>query len=866
VIENYYPHPVDAYPETPCAPESLALHSDGELLPLPCSLDVERSNLDTDPLVRADAERRTVELSREIELLRSHINSLQSELGRAHADLERTRARSQALGLHVFAYETSTSWSITSPLRNLGHRFPAAARLTRRTAKAIWWTVTLQLGNRLQARRQVMLAEAQRRASETRTSARRKPITTVPIETKIRVVSAAEPVVSVIIPTFGHVDYTLRCLASISEHTPRAAIEVIVLDDAYPGSEVSSLWEKVDGIRLVRNPENRGFLLTCNAGAKLAKGDYLFFLNNDTELLPGAIDALAELLDANAEAGMAGSKLLYPDGRLQEAGGIIWNDASAWNWGRYQDPARPEFNYRREVDYISGAAIMVRRSVFMELGGFDPEFAPAYCEDSDLAFRIRALGLKVVYEPRSEVVHYEGVSHGTDTTDGVKAYQAANAALLRSRWQDILARDHYANGQSVLRARDRARHRTVILVVDHYVPEPDCDAGSRTIMGLLEGLLAANWVVKFWPQNRQYSSVYTSALEAMGIEVLDGRWPGDIAAWLDQNGDMLDHVLVSRPSVATDLLAPIMSRTSARLSFYGHDLHFARIGREAEVTGNDAIRSDAAEMELLERRLWRLFDTVIYPSEEEAAIVRAMEPQTNACAIVPYCFDQFRQRERAIGSHTILFVAGFAHLPNVDAAQFLVQEVLPLIHAELPDARVVLAGSHPSAAVRSLAGPGVEVTGWISDAQMARYYRDARVAAVPLRFGAGVKRKVVEALSEGLPLVTTPTGAQGLPGLDQIIPVHRSATDLARELLRLLRDDAAWMAQSRAQVQFAESKFSRAAMQTSLLRALGHLNRGSMERGCGDRVPIGGERLATSVNPVCSMKRPAAPPILQAEH
>ena len=711
-------------------------------------------------------------MSTEIRMLQNRTGQLQSELRRAHAELQQTRARLEALHLHIAAYETSTSWSMTGPIRNLGRRFPAAARLTRRTAKAIWWTVTLQIGRRLQARREFM-AETERRSLRTITAARPVPAATVPTDTKIRVASAAEPIVSVIIPTFGQVDYTLRCLASISVHAPRTAIEVIVMDDAYPGPEICRLREKVDGIRLVRNPQNRGFLLTCNAAARLAKGQYLFFLNNDTEVLPGAIDALADHLHENAEAGMVGSKLLYPDGRLQEAGGIIWNDASGWNWGRYQNPDRPEFSYRREVDYISGAAIMVRRSVFAELGGFDPEFSPAYYEDTDLAFRIRALGLKVVYEPRSVIVHHEGVSHGTDTESGIKAYQVANAARMRSRWQDVLARDHFANGQSVLRARDRARHRTVVLVVDHYVPEPDRDAGSRSIMDTLASLLAANWVVKFWPQNRLYSHVYTPVLETMGIEVLDERWPGDIAAWLDENGDMLDHVLVSRPSVAIDLLAPIMSRTSARLSLYGHDLHFARMRREAEVMGNNAIRRDADAMELLERRLWRLFDTVIYLSEEEAATVCAMEPQTNARAIVPYCFDQFCQRDRPARGHTILFVAGFAHAPNVDAAEFLVKAVLPLVHAELPDAKLVLAGSHPSAAVCSLAGPAVEVTGWISDAQMALYYGSSRVAVAPLRFGAGVKGKVVEALREGLPLVTTPTGIQGLPELNHIVPVPR---------------------------------------------------------------------------------------------
>jgi glycosyltransferase involved in cell wall biosynthesis len=242
--------------------------------------------------------------------------------------------------------------------------------------------------------------------------------------------------------------------------------------------------------------------------------------------------------------------------------------------------------------------------------------------------------------------------------------------------------------------------------------------------------------------------------------------------------------------------------------------------REAGLTGNAVVQRDAKAMELTERRLWRQFDTVMYPSEEEAATVRAMEPRANVQAIVPYCFDRFRERAAASGGSVILFVAGFAHLPNADAAEFLVTQVLSMVHAAVPEVKLVLAGSHPSAAVQRLAGPAVEVTGWVSEARLAQYYQEARVAVVPLRFGAGVKGKVVEALREGLPLVTTAIGAQGIPGLGDIVPVCDSPADMAGALVRLLLDDAAWVAQSRGQVRFAEERFSRAAMRTSFLAAL----------------------------------------------
>jgi GT2 family glycosyltransferase len=764
-------------------------------------------------------------------------------LARADVDqqtIDLLRAEAAAICVRLHAIEVSTTWRAGAPLRQFGRRFPTVAGSVRHVMRLCWWSITGKLLRRLRERREQIraakatlpvFAPAPAELCRPRLDGAPEPgaILSASVATgrpsasaqaTIRIPGFADPVVSVIMTTYGQAEATLRSLASISSNLPCVPIEVIVMDDAYPGVDVTRLADGVEGIKLLRNPENLGFLLSRNRAAAHALGEYLFFLNNDSEVCLGAIDALADVLDTRSDVGMVGPKLLYPDGRLQEAGGIVWSDASAWNWGRNDDPGRPEYNYRRDVDYISGAAIMLRRGIFNDLGGFDPEFAPAYYEDTDLAFRIRAQDLRVIYEPRSVVIHYEGAPHETDAATGGKAYQVRNAERMLNRWQDVLARDHFPNGVSLLRARDRARHRTTILIVDHYVPEPDRDAGSRTIMGVLVSLLDAGWVVKFWPQNRLHSEIYTPVLEDMGIEVLDNRWPGDIRAWLDQNGEDLDHVLVSRPSVAVDLLMHIVVRTPAKLSFYGHDLHFARLAREAAFTGDAGKAREAAAMEWFERRIWRQFDTVIYLSEDEAQTVRSMVPGINCHSVVPYCFESFEMREQVARSADILFVAGFAHPPNVHAAEFLVREVLPLVHAQMPEARLVLAGSHPSLAVRALAGDAVEVTGWVSDEKLALLYQASRVAVVPLQFGAGVKGKVVEALRFGLPLVTTTTGSQGLPGLDAVVPVFDDPAEIAREILALLRDDARWMAQAQAQVRYAEAHFSRGAMRESLLRAL----------------------------------------------
>ncbi|WP_333586290.1 glycoside hydrolase family 99-like domain-containing protein [Phenylobacterium sp.] len=268
-----------------------------------------------------------------------------------------------------------------------------------------------------------------------------------------------EPAVSIIIPAYNNLRYTLECLSALAGAGGLDQAEVIVVDDASE-DESPRVLAGVQGLRLICNTENLGFIRTCNRAAEAALGRVLVFLNNDVQVQGGWLAPLIDQLTDPA-VGAAAPKMLFPDGRLQEAGARINRDGSSEMIGLFEDPDQPRWNVARQVDYASGACLAVRRDDFNALGGFDTAFAPAYCEDADLCFRLRQRGLRIMYEPASVIVHHLSVTADAISATYKQRLATRNQQRFVERWGEAL--------EALNQVRTIAFH----LPQFHAVPEND---------------------------------------------------------------------------------------------------------------------------------------------------------------------------------------------------------------------------------------------------------------------------------------------------------------------------------------------------------------------------------------------------------
>jgi GT2 family glycosyltransferase/glycosyltransferase involved in cell wall biosynthesis len=627
----------------------------------------------------------------------------------------------------------------------------------------------------------------------------------------------AAPRASIVIPVFDQLRHTRRCLQALAAQAHGADFEVIVVDDG-SSDGTDAYCEAIPGLRYHRRASNGGFIAACNDGAALARGDFLVFLNNDTVPQPGWLDALLRTFDEVPGAGLVGAQLIFPNGRLQESGGVVFADGSGWNYGRGESPEDPRFAYLRDVDYASGAAIAIRRELFERLGGFDVRYAPAYYEDTDLAFAVREAGLRVLVQPAAKVVHDEGGTAGTDVRVGPKAAQVRNQQVFREHRAAQLAAQPAPGTIPSPALLHRGQRQ--ILVIDALTPQPDHDSGSLRLVNLMRLLREGGAHVVFMPANREHAGRYTDALQESGVECWYAPFAARAPAWLREHGRRFDTVVVCRHYVLREFLPLIRKHApQARLAFDTVDLHYLRERRGAELAGDAGMLRTAEATRTRELDLIARSDVTLVVSEAERTLLASDAPAARV-EVLSNLHQLAGPGKPFAERGDLVFVGGFRHPPNVDAVRWFALEVFPRVRERLPELRFHCIGSHVTAEIESLSSlPGVVVHGHVPD--IGPYMDGCRIGLAPLRYGAGVKGKVNLSMAHGQPVVATSCAVEGMhlePGRDVL--VADDAQGFADAVVALHEDEALWNTLAQNGLRNVAEHFSLDAARETVRRVL----------------------------------------------
>ena len=508
--------------------------------------------------------------------------------------------------------------------------------------------------------------------------------------------------------------------------------------------------------------------------------------------IPGTIPSAVARLEEDESIGAIGGPIVLLDGTLQEAGSIIFNNGSCLGYGRGRDPGESEFRFRRDVDYCSGAFLMMRRAVWEDLGGFDEAFAPAYYEETDLCMRIREDGRRVVYDPDVKIVHFEFGS--SSTSKAAIALQQQNREIFRTKHAKALATGHLPATAEPIRARQRHEGIPRLLVVDDRVPMPNLGAGYPRAARMLQDIGAAGWSV----------TLYSTAVPFFSCEVAYQVIPrtteflvgGPLLPLVDFLRDRIgcyDAILVSRPHNMVRFRQAVAQVPGwehvpvlydAEAIFAERDAALAQLAGDAAFDYHKALREELALAEGVK--------TVFSVSASEAVTFRAHG--YGDVRVLGHALSPRPLGEGPEGRRNMLFVGALDdnNSPNTDSLIWFIETIMPRIDAELgTDWSLNVAGRSGARDLRGLASDRVRILGKVEDLDLL--YAQSRLFIAPTRYAAGIPMKVHEAASVGLPTVATNLLTKQLGWThEQELLSAANADAFAACCVQLYLDDALW--------------------------------------------------------------------------
>lgn len=754
------------------------------------------------------------------------IEQLEGSVRALQAEMQAGKRAYSALEAYHLAIVSSASWRLTAPLRWLRAQL-ASARLRHATflaARAVFRALPVSMETRLRWRHRIMRTPLGRLLGIAQFPAATQAAATVPpldketvraqaeaeleaflrTPLRLRLPSSDRPRVSVLLVLFNQAGLTYSCLQSLAaEHD--VAFETIIVDNA-SSDRTAALLDRVEGATLIRNSDNEGFLLAVNRAAREASGDFLLLLNNDAVLLPGSLRAAVQRLDRTPDAAAVGGPILLWDGRLQEAGSIIWNDGSCLGYGRGDDPDAAPYGFVRDVDYCSGAFLMVRRDAFEALDGLDTDYVPAYYEETDLCVRLWERGQRVIYDPAVRIRHFEFASAGKRSDKAIEL-QTRNRAKFLAKHPDFLARQAAPDSSTILIARQRLRPGAQrILFIDDRIPRRDLGSGFPRARDFLLSLLAQGHFVTHYPLQFPQETARDGLPDT--VEIMHGRGIDSFEDFFRERRGYYDTIVISRPHnmaafnrIATEHRDWLGRST---IVYDAEALFSLRDIARAELEGRKLSPAKCEQMITDELRISRTADRVVAVSEAEAAQYR--NHGHSRVHVLGHVHAAHRDVPSFESREGYLFVGAIhnAESPNGDSLVWFLRDIWPLLRAR-GSCRLDVVGLCESDDVRRMAAhsEGVRLHGRVD--AIEPFYDRARVFIVPTRFAAGIPHKAHEAAAHGVPMVTTSLIAQQLGWRDGIEIEVADRADAFAEKCRALHDsESRWQSRQAAAFEAIE--------------------------------------------------------------
>ena len=631
------------------------------------------------------------------------------------------------------------------------------------------------------------------------------------------------PLVSVIIPFYNQFNYTLNCLYHLHTHlTDDIKYEIILIDD---NSSENCDFSFIKGIRVITNNENAGFLKSINIGIREAAGEYIYILNNDTEVQKGFLSELLYVFDNFPNTGAVGSMLLNADGTLQEAGSVFLKDCDIHQVVRKKKVFYPQVNFIYKTDYCSGCSLLFKRKKDTgELNLFDEQFAPAYFEETDFCFQLKHLQNKdVYYTPFSRVLHYNGVTYNSSTgntadkTTQKEELFRVNLGKFKNKWQKEI--DAIRAPAVDARIEELYGNKSVVIFCG-VIPQHDRDSGSNRLKEMIVAFLGLGYYVLMLKKKTYiYDGPYIEYYQRLGVNVFYEH-NQDI-----KPGRYLENI-ISKPAIAwfynPDVFLeyyPLAEKhlPKAKMVFDMVDIHHLRYKRASELEPlNPLYKKEYTKYLKMEDDAAKTSDHVITISDFEEKYMAQFCPPEKIITIsnIHYPKIEIENTSGFEERKDIIFI-GSSHTPNIDALYFLYNDIMPIVWQSLPGLKVNVIGNVKDR-INDIDHPDFIFLGFVPDVE--KLFTTNKLMVAPLRYGAGVKGKIGQAFEYHLPVVTTSAGAEGMQLTDgENALINDDKTGFANSIIELYSNKKLWL-QLQANSEKSLEPFSKEKLKEQLLK------------------------------------------------